>query len=80
MHTIVRRRFVSAPVIITNEAKTFVGSVLLALSYIVVRRAFKAVDVGEIHLRRRQGASVIPRIPLLLTMVFGSPYALASGR
>ena len=47
--TIVWRRLVSASVIIINEAKRCVGSVLLALSYIVARRAFnfKAVDVEE---------------------------------
>ena len=41
--------------------------------HIVARRAFKAVDAGEIHLRRREAASVISRIPLLLIMVSGSP-------
>ena len=80
VHTIVRRRFVSAPVIVPNVAKRCVGSVLLALSYIAVRIAFRAVDVGEIHLCRREVECYNPRIPLLLTMVFGSPYALASGR
>ena len=74
MHMIVWRRLViSASVIITNEAKRCVGSVLLALSYIVVRRAFKAVDVEGNHLRRREADVSIPMIPLLLIMVSGSP-------
>ena len=48
--------------------------------HIVARRAFKAVDAGEINLRRRELVGGISQIPLLLIMVSGSPYALASGR
>ena len=73
VYTIVWRRFVSSSVIITNEAKRCVGSVLLALSYLVVRRAFKAVDVEGNHLRRREADVTVPMIPLLLIMVSGSP-------
>ena len=78
--TIVWRRLVSASVIIINEAKRCVGSVLLDLSYTVARRAFEAVDVEGNHLRRRELVGPISKIPLLLAMVSGSPYALASGR
>ena len=48
--------------------------------HIVARRAFKAVDVGEINLRRQEVDRPNSQIPLLLIMVSGSPYALASGR
>ena len=41
--------------------------------HIVVRRAFKAVDVGEINLRRQEVDRPNSQIPLLLIMVSGSP-------